>query len=180
MAEQTLGDRDERLAANFDGTEFTECFPTSEGVSFRSKLGTAASRDLLGTVSQSGGVPTGAIIERDSNSNGEYVKFADGTLIETGFLTAELSVGLSAAGESVISDIFVGTNTPTGGTWPGASAYVEGRAAGGGGARYSVVITGRYSEDIRVTMVGAPLTASSVTSTCGAIQVSLTKISTWY
>ena len=46
MAEQTLGDRDERLAANFDGTEFTECFPTSQGVSFRSKLGTAASRDV--------------------------------------------------------------------------------------------------------------------------------------
>lgn len=37
--------------------------------------------NLLGTVSQSGGVPTGAIIERGSNSNGEYVKFADGTLI---------------------------------------------------------------------------------------------------
>ena len=46
MAEQTLGDRDERLAANFDGTEFTECFPTSQGVSFRSKLGTASSRDV--------------------------------------------------------------------------------------------------------------------------------------
>ena len=37
--------------------------------------------DILGTVSQSGGVPTGAIIERDSNANGEYVKFADGTMI---------------------------------------------------------------------------------------------------
>ena len=46
MAEQTLGDRDERLAANFNGTEFTECFPTSEGKSFRSKLGTAASRNV--------------------------------------------------------------------------------------------------------------------------------------
>ena len=45
MAEQTLGDRDERLVANFDGTEFTECFPTSEGVSFRSKLGKASAMD---------------------------------------------------------------------------------------------------------------------------------------
>lgn len=41
----------------------------------------AASHLLLGTVSQSGGVPTGAIIERGSNANGEYVKFADGTMI---------------------------------------------------------------------------------------------------
>lgn len=37
--------------------------------------------NILGTVSQSGGIPTGAIIERGSNANGEYVKFADGTLI---------------------------------------------------------------------------------------------------
>ena len=40
-------------------------------------------RNLLGTVSQSAGVPTGAVIERGSNANGEYVKFADGTLICT-------------------------------------------------------------------------------------------------
>lgn len=44
-------------------------------------LRTAAKADVVGTVSQSGGVPTGAIIERGSNSNGEYTKFADGTLI---------------------------------------------------------------------------------------------------
>lgn len=37
--------------------------------------------NILGTVSQLEGVPTGAIIERGSNANGEYVKFADGTLI---------------------------------------------------------------------------------------------------
>lgn len=41
----------------------------------------AARADILGTVSQSGGVPTGAIIEKGSNSNGEYVRFADGTQI---------------------------------------------------------------------------------------------------
>ncbi|NWO06877.1 MAG: hypothetical protein HLX50_14630 [Alteromonadaceae bacterium] len=37
--------------------------------------------NILGTVSQSSGVPTGAIIEHDSNSDGEYIKFADGTLL---------------------------------------------------------------------------------------------------
>ena len=35
--------------------------------------------NLLGTVSQSGGVPTGAIFERGSNTNGRYVRWADGT-----------------------------------------------------------------------------------------------------
>lgn len=37
--------------------------------------------NLLGTVSQASGVPTGAVIERGSNANGEYVRFADGTQI---------------------------------------------------------------------------------------------------
>lgn len=38
-------------------------------------------RNILGTVSQSGGVPTGALIQRGSNANGEFVRFADGTQI---------------------------------------------------------------------------------------------------
>ncbi|WP_427030912.1 hypothetical protein [Halomonas sp. H2] len=37
------------------------------------------SDNILGTVSQSDGVPTGAIIESGSNSNGEWLKLADGT-----------------------------------------------------------------------------------------------------
>ncbi|QAX31319.1 hypothetical protein [Leisingera sp. NJS204] len=41
------------------------------------------SANILGTVSQSGGTPTGAVIERGSNANGEYVRFADGTQICT-------------------------------------------------------------------------------------------------
>ncbi|MCO7595082.1 MULTISPECIES: pyocin knob domain-containing protein [Pseudomonas] len=44
-------------------------------------LKSAALADIVGTVSQSGGVPTGAIIERGSNTNGEYVRYADGTQI---------------------------------------------------------------------------------------------------
>ncbi|WP_299031774.1 DUF2793 domain-containing protein [uncultured Sulfitobacter sp.] len=38
---------------------------------------------LLGTVSETAGVPTGAVIERGSTANGEYVRFADGTQICT-------------------------------------------------------------------------------------------------
>lgn len=42
----------------------------------------AYTRDIiLGTVSQSGGTPTGAIIEQGSNANGSYTRFADGTQI---------------------------------------------------------------------------------------------------
>lgn len=52
---------------------------------------------LLGTVSQTGGLPTGAVIERGANANGEYVRFADGTQICTytpgSFLNATESTG---------------------------------------------------------------------------------------
>lgn len=42
--------------------------------------------NILGTVSQAAGVPTGAIIERGSNANGGYVRYADGTQICIGLL----------------------------------------------------------------------------------------------
>ncbi|WP_339504056.1 pyocin knob domain-containing protein [Pseudomonas sp. RL_105y_Pfl2_101] len=39
------------------------------------------SGNMVGAVSQVGGIPTGAIIESGTNSNGEYVRFADGSQI---------------------------------------------------------------------------------------------------
>lgn len=46
--------------------------------------------NILGTVSYSGG-NTGAIIENGSNANGEYIKFADGTMICTSTQLASAS-----------------------------------------------------------------------------------------
>lgn len=46
-------------------------------------LGSAAVMPILGAVGQSNGTPTGAIIERGSNANGEYVRYADGTQVCT-------------------------------------------------------------------------------------------------
>jgi hypothetical protein len=67
-------------------------------------LGTAAVAAILGTVSQSGGVPTGAIFQAGSNANGEFLQFASGwqictkTLaIATGSTTAMGGVYASAA-----------------------------------------------------------------------------------
>ncbi|QBF31487.1 hypothetical protein [Thalassococcus sp. S3] len=37
--------------------------------------------NILGSVSESGGTPTGALIERGNNANGRYARLADGTLI---------------------------------------------------------------------------------------------------
>jgi hypothetical protein len=53
---------------------------------------------IQGTVSQSGGVATGAIFERGSNSNGEYVRFADGTQICTRAVSASLAIDTAFMG----------------------------------------------------------------------------------
>lgn len=50
-------------------------------------------RSVLGVVSQAAGVPTGGLIERASNANGEYVRFADGTQICTHSLTGSTGAG---------------------------------------------------------------------------------------
>ncbi|MDC0739521.1 DUF2793 domain-containing protein [Cognatishimia sp. SS12] len=47
--------------------------------------------NLLGSVSESGGLPTGAVIEQGSNANGEYVRFADGTQICTATLSLDIN-----------------------------------------------------------------------------------------
>ncbi len=52
-------------------------FPRSTGAN------TIVMQDIVGTVAQSGGVPTGAIVERGTNANGEYARYADGTQICT-------------------------------------------------------------------------------------------------
>ncbi|WP_242461171.1 phage tail protein [Citrobacter freundii] len=77
---------------------------------------------MVGAVSQKGGAPTGAIIERGSNSNGEYTKFADGTLICWFTRSAESTANNSSGGttnlyfssevELTFPATFVGT-TPT-------------------------------------------------------------------
>lgn len=54
--------------------------------------------NILGTVSQASGVPTGAIIERGSNANGQYVRFADGTQICWHRATVSLAIDTAFVG----------------------------------------------------------------------------------
>lgn len=53
--------------------------------------GAYAKDNILGTVSQSGGVPTGAILETGANANGIYIRFASG--IQICFQQLELNYG---------------------------------------------------------------------------------------
>lgn len=73
--------------------------------------------NILGPVSQSGGIPTGAIIERGSNANGEYVRFADGTQIctarVTGGYTAYVGVTRTWSASFIASPFVVCSAIPT-------------------------------------------------------------------
>lgn len=83
-----LADADEFVIADASASdnksitwgEMTQSNPTdtTAGRLMRADYGYSPG-NILGTVSQSGGTPTGAVIERGSNGNGEYVRFADGT-----------------------------------------------------------------------------------------------------
>ena len=47
--------------------------------------------NVVGTVAQAGGVPTGALVESGSNANGHYMRLADGTQICTRTVAHDLS-----------------------------------------------------------------------------------------
>ncbi|MEI4979572.1 hypothetical protein U1499_13945 [Aeromonas caviae] len=71
---------------------------TSDDKPTAAELGVVATSNVVGTVSQSSGVPTGAIIERGTFTGGEYVKYSDGTMIQWGRLSISNKAVTSAAG----------------------------------------------------------------------------------
>lgn len=66
--------------ASPDGT-YGEILVNGQVVAKLPVSGNAVIPGLVGTVSESGGIPTGAVVERGNNANGAYVRFADGTQI---------------------------------------------------------------------------------------------------
>ncbi len=104
-----------------------------EGADHHLKINKAAPGD---TASQSGGTPTGAAIERGSNSNGEYVRFADGTQICWHTLPA-VSTQISAG------NLFMHTNILT---WTYPAAFVIASAiSGAAGAAKRWIAPGQSS-----------------------------------
>lgn len=71
---------------------------TAAGARANLGLGSAAVAPIVGTVSQSGGIPTGAIIETGTNASGTYTKYADGTMIVS--FRAATSESLSLTSQS--------------------------------------------------------------------------------
>jgi len=129
-----------------------------------------SNNNIIGTVSQASGSPTGAIIERGSNASGEYVRYADGTQIcfkrvgTTSVNAASGSLFLSNAvgsGSYPMAFISIPTVTamacvsgyqwalwaanasePTATTW--GSYYAAAAAATAQGALINIIAVGRW------------------------------------
>lgn len=121
--------------------------------------------NLLGTVSQSSGVPTGSVIQRGSNANGEYVKWADGTMIATHRVTP--ASGPSTANGS----LFQGPAT----TWTFPVAFVAAPVVTAGGTTSNRWVT---SSDPSTTAVSVRenIAVSSIT----AFPINVQAVGRWF
>ncbi|MHC8386753.1 phage tail protein [Pseudomonas sp. MDT2-39-1] len=128
--------------------------------------------NVVGTVSQSGGVPTGAIVESGSNTNGTYTKFADGTMI----CKHDLYVTGAWAINAAIGPLFY-NSTPLGLSYPinfSTPPIVQMTLSTSGGAQW--------------LFVGSAATTSSTpsyhtisaVSTTAAVRLSYIAIGRWY
>ena len=111
--------------------------------------------NIIRTVSQTGGVPTGGIIERGTNANGDYTRFADGTQTCAFTITTSTSADSSWTFPAAFSTV---TNLS-----PAGVAYTSGTLVGivGSGTAISTTawsFTARDATNARVS-VFARLTA---------------------
>lgn len=156
------------LKADPSGT-FGEILVNGATVAKLPVTGNAVIPGLVGTVSQSGGVPTGAIIEYGRNANGEYVRFADGTQICKNIFTVSLVISTGYYG-GFISPATV-WNFPANFASVGVPA-VNGTSAGYSAFGCVVGSTTQSSAEVFLT------SALSVTSSTRYIAV--TAIGRWY
>ena len=125
--------------------------------------------NVVGEVSQSSGIPTGAVIEREVNANGEYVRFADGTQI----CYSTLNLGNSTAFDNGTFDNLWRTGIVTW-TYPAAFAVPPLIAGSGtipspvGNARRMVLsfryVTETDTDAIQAFRIGSNAEASDCTA----------------
>lgn len=108
--------------------------------------------NILGTVSQSGGIPTGAIIQRGSNANGDWVRLADGTqlcqVIFTGY-TANVARSVTFPAAFSSSVIGVGLSVDANVGWDTDTTFSV--ASASDGAFYS---KNTYNNTVRIILTG--------------------------
>ncbi len=123
--------------------------------------------NIVGTVSQSGGVPTGAVVERGSNANGEYVRFACGTQICW-------VVGESQSADSASGSVFI---TSTTATWTFPAAFVDSTIGLSGAVAGS---TTRWVLASLTSSTAVTYRQASTTSSAGALSSRLMAVGRWF
>jgi hypothetical protein len=127
---------------------------------------------ILGTVSQSGGIPTGAIVERGSNANGEYVKFADGTMICT---NSNFAIGDRT---TAITPLYTTSSL----TWTFPAAFIaqpvfQGFPYAGATSAWGFITLGTASSS---SLTSAVFRVVGMTSVAGTGSVSLLAVGRWF
>lgn len=120
--------------------------------------------NILGAVSQSAGVPTGAVIERGSNANGDYTRFAGGTQICTHKVTA---ANVSTAAGSIYMSPTV--------NWVFPAAFIAAPVLSGVGGS-----TARWMGGISANATIASLRAMSGIPEAGSSIIEAVAIGRWY
>lgn len=124
--------------------------------------------DVLGTVSQSGGVPTGALQQYGTNANGQFWRLASGLQICTQFVSSALSAD-TAAGAVYIS--------ASEATWTFPAVFVNSDVSVSCSPRTSNAVWGK-GRCTGSTSGAYRLVSSS--STTALISVELSAIGRWY
>lgn len=137
----TAGSDDFALKVSADGTAWTTALSVAAGTGVPDLAQGAtiggqmalSSGNLLGPVSESAGQPTGAVIERGSNAQGDYVRFADGLQICTAEVDVEINTVAGAIyySGSVRHDFampFIDKPAGSGSMSNTVNAWVNGRA----------------------------------------------------
>jgi len=157
------------IKASPDGT-YGEILVNGAVVAKLPVTGNAVIPGLVGTVSQSGGVPTGAIIERGSNANGEYVRYADGTQICT--VNAALSGVTSTATGGIYTSQDINWTFPATFT---TSAIVTGRVRVGTASSWIGLGNNATSD-----LTSADYAIKSSTAIAASTGLGLCAIGRWY
>jgi hypothetical protein len=158
------------IKASPDGT-YGEILVNGAVVAKLPVTGNAVIPGLVGTVSQSGGVPTGAVVERGSNANGEYVRFADGTQICTRHVIN--SRAFVASGNIFVGGAEVWTFPAT---FANTNTVVSGRQAASNAPSWIVTSNSGFTTG----SVGYQVAASANTDSGTSLGLGLVAIGRWY
>lgn len=110
----------------------------------------------VGSVSNTDGLPSGGIIERGSNANGDYTKFADGTLVcFSSIVTAAAAAGGGSSSKTItFPTAFVAGSGPvlTYSIASGAPALYDIGFYGHSGTGYTVSFVNRHTAAASITV----------------------------